>query len=154
MITRLGVAGVYVLDHDEAKRFFIDRLGFEERFDLTMDNGMRWLTVGPPADPRFQLSLTVPGSPMHDEETAAAIRDLLARGALSGGAWNTDDCRATYAEYTARGVEFVQEPHEVPYGVEAVFRDPWGNWYSLNEVPDSAFDTEEMARHYRRGDSA
>ncbi|MBV2366404.1 VOC family protein [Streptomonospora nanhaiensis] len=154
MITRMGVAGVYVLDHDEAKRFFIDKLGFAERFDLKMDNGMRWLTVGPPADPYFQLSLTVPGPPMHDAETAAAIRALLAKGALSGGAWNTDDCRATYAEYTARGVEFVQEPHEVPYGVEAVFRDPWGNWYSLNEVPASAFDTEEMSRHYERGDSA
>ncbi|QBI54399.1 VOC family protein [Streptomonospora litoralis] len=153
MITRMGVASVFVFDYEQAKRFFVDRLGFEERFDLQMDDGMRWLTVGPPADPQFQLSLTVPGPPLHDEEAAAAIRGLVAQGALSGGAWNTDDCRATYAEYAARGVEFLQEPHEVPYGVEAVFRDPFGNWYSLDEVSPAAFDPGAMAEHYRPGES-
>lgn len=144
MITRLGVAGIYVLDYEESKRFFIDKLGFEERFDLTMENGYRWLTVGPPGDPHFQLNLTVPGAPMHDEETAAMLRSLLAKGALSGGAWNTDDCRATYAEYTARGVEFLQEPQDRPYGVEAVFRDNSGNWFSLNETNFDAFDSAKM----------
>ncbi|MUL40584.1 VOC family protein [Streptomonospora sp. PA3] len=153
MITRLGVAGVYVSDYTEAKRFFLDKLGFEERFDLRMDNGMRWLTVGPPADPGFQLSLSVPGPPMHDEETAAAIRGLMAKGALSAGAWNTDDCRATYELYSARGVEFLQEPREVPYGIEAVFRDPFGNWYSLNELNPQALDAEAMAERFAPGEA-
>jgi catechol 2,3-dioxygenase-like lactoylglutathione lyase family enzyme len=148
MITRLGVAGIYVLDYEESKRFFIDKLGFEERFDITMENGYRWLTVGPPADPHFQLNLTVPGPPMHSEEDAAAIRALLAKGVLSGGAWNTDDCRKTYEEYVARGVEFLQEPQERPYGVEAVFRDNSGNWYSLNELSFDAFDSEAMAEKF------
>jgi catechol 2,3-dioxygenase-like lactoylglutathione lyase family enzyme len=149
MITRMGVAGIYVLDYEESKRFFIDKLGFEERFDLTMEDGYRWLTVGPPGDPHFQLNLTVPGPPMHDEETAAMLRSLLAKGALSGGAWNTDDCRATYAEYSARGVEFLQEPQERPYGVEAVFRDNSGNWFSLNETNFDAFDSEKMAEAFK-----
>ncbi|GAA1767291.1 VOC family protein [Streptomonospora arabica] len=153
MITRLGVASVFVFDYDEAKRFFLDKLGFEQRFDLMMDDGMRWLTVGPPADPVFQLSLSAPGPPMHDEETARTIRGLVAQGALSAGAWNTDDCRATYAAYRARGVEFLQEPHEVPYGVEAVFRDPFGNWYSLNELNEAALDAEAMAERFGPGDA-
>lgn len=151
MITRIGVVGIYVLDYEESKRFFIDKLGFEERFDLTMENGYRWLTVGPPADPRFQLNLTVPGPPMHDEETAAMIRTLVAKGMLSGGAWNTDDCRKTYEEYSARGVEFLQEPQDRPYGVEAVFRDNTGNWYSLNELSPNALDQEEMAKKFQPG---
>jgi catechol 2,3-dioxygenase-like lactoylglutathione lyase family enzyme len=153
MITKLGVASVYVEDADEAKAWFIDKLGFEERFDLTMENGFRWLTVGPPGDPMFQLSIAVPGPPMHDEETAASIRALLAKGALSVGAWNTDDCRKTFEEYSARGVEFLQEPQDRPYGVEAVFRDPWGNWYSLNETNFDAFDSEAMANAFEEGDS-
>lgn len=151
MITRLGVTGIFVLDYEESKRFFVDKLGFEERFDLTMENGFRWLTVGPPGDPYFQLNLAVPGPPMHDEETAAAIRALLAKGALSGGAWNTDDCRRTFEEYSARGVEFLQEPQERPYGVEAVFRDNSGNWFSLNETSADAFDSEAMAREFKPG---
>ncbi|MQA85291.1 MAG: VOC family protein [Streptosporangiales bacterium] len=151
MITRLGVAGIFVLDYEESKRFFIDKLGFEERFDLMMENGYRWLTVGPPADPRFQLNLTVPGPPMYDEETAAMIRALVAKGTLSGGAWNTDDCRKTYEEYSARGVEFLQEPQDRPYGVEAVFRDNSGNWYSLNELSPDALDREAIAKKFQPG---
>jgi catechol 2,3-dioxygenase-like lactoylglutathione lyase family enzyme len=151
MITKLGVATAYVSDYDQALDFFIGKLGFELRTDVTMENGFRWLTVGPPASPEFQLNLTVPGPPMHDEATAASLRELMAKGALSAGAWNTDDCRKTFAEYTARGVEFIQEPAERPYGVEAVFRDDFGNWYSLNELNDKALDQQAMSEAFESG---
>ena len=144
MITKLGVAGIYVTDYEESKALFLEKLGFEERFDVTMGDGYRWLTVGPPASPQFQLALSVPGPPKLDEDSAAAIRVLLAKGVLSGGAWNTDDCRRTFDLYSARGVEFLQEPVERPYGVEAVFRDNSGNWYSLNELNGQTFDREAM----------
>jgi catechol 2,3-dioxygenase-like lactoylglutathione lyase family enzyme len=153
MITKLGVASVYVTDYEEAKEFFVGKLGFTERFDVKMENGYRWLTVAPPSDPEFQLNLTVPGPPMHDEETVAAIRMLMAKGALSAGAWNTDDCRATHQQYSSRGVEFLQEPEDRPYGVEAVFRDPFGNWYSLNQTNDIAGNAEEISKHYEPGDA-
>lgn len=153
MITRLGVVGIYVTDYDEALAFFVDKLGFELRNDVMMENGFRWLTVGPPASPEFQANLSVPGPPMHDEETAAMIKALVAKGAIGAGAWNTDDCRRTFQEYSARGVEFLQEPAERPYGVEAVFRDPFGNWYSLNELNDKAFDREALADVYEPGGS-
>ena len=124
MITQIGVAGVFVTDYDEAKEFFIDKLGFELRHDLTMENGYRWLTVGPPASPQFQLAITVPGPPTHDEETAAMLRALLAKGVLSAGAWNTDDCRKTFAEYSARGVEFTRHLGDTPWNSrEFVVRD-------------------------------
>jgi catechol 2,3-dioxygenase-like lactoylglutathione lyase family enzyme len=144
MITKLGVSSVFVTNYEEAKAFFTDKLGFEVRHDLTMENGYRWLTVGPPASPEFQLSLNVPGPPAHDDETAEMLRTLMAKGALSVGAWNTDDCQKTFEEYSARGVEFLQEPVARPYGVEAVFRDPFGNWYSLNETNAAALDSEAM----------
>ena len=153
MITKLGVAGIYVTDYEESKAFFVEKLGFEERFDLTMENGYRWLTLGPPASPHFQLSLQVPGPPQLDEESAAAIRALLAKGVLSGGAWNTDDCRQTFELYRSRGVEFLQEPVERPYGVEAVFRDNSGNWYSLNELNGLTFDQDAMGEAFERSPS-
>ncbi|WP_026874983.1 VOC family protein [Jiangella gansuensis] len=151
MITKLGVASVYVNDYDEALAFFIDKLGFQLRSDVRMENGYRWLTVGPSASPEFQLALSVPGPPMHDEETAATLRALMAKGTLSGGAWNTDDCRRTFDEYSARGVEFIQEPVDRPYGVEAVFRDNSGNWYSLNELNDKALDQKAMSEAFESG---
>ena len=48
----------------------------------------------------------------------------------------TDDCHKTYEELSAKGVEFIQEPADRPYGIEAVFRDNSGNWYSLTQPHD------------------
>jgi hypothetical protein len=89
--------------------------------------------VGPPSQPDLEFILFEPGPSMHDEETGQQIRAPLAKGALGGGVWARDDCRATYGELAAKGVEFLQEPAERPYGIEAVFRDDWGNWFSLTE---------------------
>ena len=133
MITRLSHATVWVLDQDEALAFYTDKLGFEVRTDAVMDNGFRWLTVGPPDDPGFELVLAHAGPPMVAEEDAATIRALVAKGALGAGVWEADDCRKTYEELSARGVTFLQEPQERPYGIEAVFRDNSGNWFSLGQ---------------------
>jgi len=133
MIKRLSHAGVWVLDQDVALAFYTEKLGFEVRTDARMDNGFRWLTVGPKDDPDFELILGHPGPPMIDEESAAMVKGLVAKGALGGGVWEADDCRKTYQELSAKGVTFLQEPAERPYGIEAVFRDNSGNWFSLTE---------------------
>jgi hypothetical protein len=66
------------------------------------------------------------------------VKELVAKGALGAGAFETDDSRATHAELSARGVSFLSEPTERFYGVEATFRDNSGNWFSMTqrtEVP-------------------
>jgi catechol 2,3-dioxygenase-like lactoylglutathione lyase family enzyme len=136
MIKRLSHAGVPVLDQDSAKAFYTDKLGFEVRHDEKLD-GFRWLTVGPPDQPDLEFILFTPGPPMHDEESAEQLRALVAKGVLGGGVWATDDCRATYEELSARGVNFTMQPTERPYGIEAVFRDDSGNWFSLTQRKES-----------------
>jgi predicted enzyme related to lactoylglutathione lyase len=69
----------------------------------------------------------------HDPDTAEQIRSLVAKGALGAGVMGTDDCRKAYEELSARGVVFTQEPARRPYGIEAMFRDDSGNWFSLTE---------------------
>ena len=54
--------------------------------------------------------------------TCAKIKEVVTKGALGGGVFHTDDCRKTYAELKAKGVEFLSEPEDKPYGVEAVMR--------------------------------
>src|SRR5712691_9269223 len=97
--------------------------------------GFRWLTVGPKQQPDLRILLAEPKPPMVDEDTAKAIRALLAKGAFGAGVTETDDCRKTYDELNREGVNFLQEPAERPYGIEAVFRDDSGNWYSLTQRP-------------------
>jgi predicted enzyme related to lactoylglutathione lyase len=132
MITRYLAASVWVMDQDEALAFYTEKLGLEVRNDVTMD-GFRWLTVGATDQPELEIILVEPGPPMVDEEAAQHIRALVTKGAIGGGLFATDDCRATYEVLSAKGVEFVQEPAERPYGIEAVFRDNSGNWFSLTQ---------------------
>jgi hypothetical protein len=70
---------------------------------------------------------------MMDEQSAEQVKALVAKGVLGPGAFETDDCRGTYAELRERGVNFLSEPTERFYGVEATFRDNSGNWFSMTE---------------------
>ncbi len=132
MITNVSLVTLYVTDQDEAKKFYIDKLGFVERTDVTLGDGFRWVTVGHPSQPELDLTLMVPGPPL-DEDMADAVRRALAKGSMGGVGLQTDDCQKTYEELTAKGVDFVQTPAERPYGVEAILRDNSGNWCVLVE---------------------
>jgi catechol 2,3-dioxygenase-like lactoylglutathione lyase family enzyme len=132
MITNISLFTVYVSDQDESKTFYRDVLGFEERTDIQMGEGFRWVTMGHPSQPELEITLMVPGPPL-DDHMADAVRRSLANGSMGGFGLTTDDCRKTYEELTAKGVTFVQEPAERPYGIEAVMRDNSGNWLVLVE---------------------
>jgi catechol 2,3-dioxygenase-like lactoylglutathione lyase family enzyme len=132
MITALSHTTIWVLDQDEALEFYTRKLGFDVSTDATMDD-FRWLTVTPPDRPEHELVLAVPGPPMMDEESAAQVKTLVAKGALGAGAFDTDDCRGTFKELAARGVTFLTEPTERFYGIEATFRDNSGNWFSMTQ---------------------
>ncbi len=133
MITKLSHATIWVLDQEAARKFYTEKLGFEVKMDLTME-GFRWLTLVAPRQPEVELVLMEPRTgPMMDADTAAQIRDLIAKGAMGAGVLATDDCRKTYEELKARGVEFLSEPTERPYGIEAMLKDDSGNWFSLTE---------------------
>ena len=133
MITGLSHTTVWVLDQDEALDFYTQKLGFEVRTDVTMDGGFRWLTVGSPDQPDHQLVLLKPSPPMMDEATATTVKELVAKGVLGAGVLATDDCRRTYEELSDRGVNFLQEPTERFYGIEATLRDNSGNWFSMTQ---------------------
>jgi predicted enzyme related to lactoylglutathione lyase len=70
---------------------------------------------------------------MFDEATVKTIRELIQKGAMGAGVFDTEDCKATYEELKGRGVEFLSPPQERPYGVEAIFKDNSGNWFSLTQ---------------------
>ena len=132
MLTNISLFTVYVTDQDEAKAFYTDVLGFEERTDVRMGEGFRWVTVGHPSQPELEITLMVPGPPL-DDDMAEAVRRALAKGSMGGFGISTDDCHKAYQELQDKGVEFVQPPSDRPYGVEAVFRDNSGNWLVLVE---------------------
>ena len=92
MITKLSVTSVWVLDKDEALDFYVNKLGLEKSQDVKQGD-YRWLTVRVPGDAGIDISLEEPGPPAQDEATAAQLRELIAKGALGGVVFVTDDVR-------------------------------------------------------------
>jgi predicted enzyme related to lactoylglutathione lyase len=137
---RIANAQLWVHDQDEALAFYTERLGMEVRSDVTIPElgDFRWLTVAPPRQPDFAITLmAIPGPPVMDPETAEQVRTLMSKGFAGTVFLTTDDCRASYEELKGRGVEFTEPPEERPYGIDAGFRDPSGNALRLTEVNES-----------------
>ena len=133
---KIANAQLWVHDQDEALDFYTKKLGMEVRSDVTVAEmgNFRWLTVGPAGQPDTAIVLmAIPGPPVFEPETAEQVKSLTAKGAAGTIFLTTDDCRASYEELKSRGVEFVEEPEDRPYGIDSAFRDPSGNHIRLTE---------------------
>jgi catechol 2,3-dioxygenase-like lactoylglutathione lyase family enzyme len=141
MIQRMSHSAIFVLDQEVAKDFYVNKLGFEVNMDQSMPNGFRWLTVSPKGQPDLQIILMkVAPSPFDvanvqkiQPQDVETIGGLMKKGAFGAGVFQTADCRKTYEEMKAKGVELLSAPKDQFYGVEAVFRDPFGNWFSMTQ---------------------
>ena len=142
MITNVSLISVWVKDQDASLTFYTDVLGFEVGDDIQLAEDFRWLTVVHPNQPELHLHLTTPGPPL-SQELQSAIRSLDG-GGMPGVGLTVDDCRATYEALVGKGVTFLQEPADRPYGVEALLRDNSGNWLVM--VERRAFDPNTMTR--------
>lgn len=137
MIQRLTHASVYVLDQESAKDFYVNKLGFELKMEIPIGEGAKWLTVSAKDQPELELTLMpIAEGGMFDKETAANLADLVKRGTFGFGVFQCSDVYATYEELKSKGVEFTREPTEQFYGIEAMFKDDSGNWFSLTQFKE------------------
>jgi catechol 2,3-dioxygenase-like lactoylglutathione lyase family enzyme len=133
MALSLSTCFVLVHDPDLALAFYRDTLGLELRNDVARGD-FRWITVGSPSQPGVGIVLTnyLNGSPADVD----ALASLLAKGALNGVHFATDDIDATFAKVRAAGGEIVQEPTDQPWGTkDFAVRDPSGNMIRVDQPP-------------------
>ena len=129
----LSTCFVIVDDPERSLDFYRGALGLELRNDVGRDR-FRWITVGSPSQPDVAIVLTnyLNGSPADGEAVAA----LLAKGALNGVHFRTDDLDAAFAKVRAAGAEIVQEPTVQPWGTrDFAIRDPSGNLVRIDQPP-------------------
>jgi uncharacterized glyoxalase superfamily protein PhnB len=129
----LSTCFVLVHDPDVALAFYRDTLGLELRNDVARGD-FRWITVGADSQPDVSIVLTnyLNGSPADDDALAA----LLAKGALNGIHFHTDDLDATFEKLQSSSVEIVQEPTDQPWGTrDCAVRDPSGNMVRIDQPP-------------------
>ncbi|OBK20138.1 VOC family protein [Mycobacterium asiaticum] len=135
---KIASAHLWVHDQGVALKFWTEQVGMEVRQDVSLPEAdFRWLTVGPPGQDDVSLVLmAIPGPPVMDEVTHNQVAELMAKGFAGTVFLTTEDCHATFAEMKSRGVEFTEEPHEMPYGIDCGFRDPSGNSVRLTQLRD------------------
>ncbi|MFN8475850.1 MAG: VOC family protein [Anaerolineae bacterium] len=122
MIISLNFVSVVVSDQAAALDFYTNKLGFEKRRDYSFPSLPRFLTVAPAGQQEPEVVLVKAGA-----------STIEAHGGHTGMVFRTDDCRREYETLKARGVTFVSEPAEQPFGIQAQFTDPDGNIFSLAE---------------------
>ena len=131
----LTLSQCFVLVHDpeQALAFYRDTLGLELRNDVARGE-FRWITVGAASQPGVAIVLTnyLNGSPADVDELAA----LVAKGALNGVHFHTDDVDATFEKVRDAGAEIVQEPTDQFWGTrDFALRDPSGNMVRIDQPP-------------------
>jgi catechol 2,3-dioxygenase-like lactoylglutathione lyase family enzyme len=122
----IGLTALVVRDYDEALQFFVGTLGFELIEDTYVpEQNKRWVVVAPPGSKESRLLLA----------RAVGEAQLSRVGNQTGGRvflfLCTDDFWRDYHALTAKGVHFVREPRNEPYGTVAVFTDLYGNRWDL-----------------------
>jgi predicted enzyme related to lactoylglutathione lyase len=128
MSVRLNVVTVVVKDYEEALEFYTERMGFEKRTDVSLGPRSRWLTVAAPGQ-NVEILLQKPDPEEQGAEHARTLSYRIGQGTT----WvlGTDDCERAYKELSAHGVKFTETPKQVPWGIQAVLKDLYGNTFAL-----------------------
>jgi catechol 2,3-dioxygenase-like lactoylglutathione lyase family enzyme len=117
--TRIIVVSVPVSDQDQAKSFYVERLGFDLVRDDDSVPGLRWIEVRPSG-----------GAP---SLTLVDWFESMPAGSMRGLVFAVDEITAEYERLMSNGVEFDSPPRRQPWAIEAVFRDPDGNQFVLQQ---------------------
>lgn len=125
MNQRIVQVALVVADYDEAIRFYTSVLNFDLLEDEAMSETKRWVVLKPKGDGIFSLLLAKAAN----EEQEKVI------GHQAGGRvflfLHTDDFWRDHKDLVEKGVEFVRQPSDEPYGTVAVFKDLYGNLWDL-----------------------
>ncbi len=129
----LSLAQCFVIVHnpDQALTFYRDALGLELRNDVAKGD-FRWITVGAASQPDVSIVLTnyLNGSPADQD----AVAGLVAKGALNGVHFHSDDLDAAFERVRDAGAEIVEEPTDQPWGArDCAVRDPSGNLVRIDQ---------------------
>lgn len=121
-------------DHDAALGFYRDLLGMTVVNDVAYE-GLRWVTLGLPAQPGIEIVLESPlADPGASADDRRAVADLLAKGHLRAVILSAGDLDATFERLRSGGAEVLQEPMDQDYGArDCAVRDPAGNLIRINQ---------------------
>lgn len=138
MPIRLATVTLVVRDYDEAIAFYTQILGFELTEDSDRGSGKRWVTVraGTGAELLLAKAVTPEQESRIGNQTGGRVFLFL----------ETDNFARDYKLFTSRGVRFLEEPRNEPYGTVAVFVDLYGNKIDLIQTKTAELNSAARSR--------
>jgi catechol 2,3-dioxygenase-like lactoylglutathione lyase family enzyme len=122
-MNRLGLVTYVAREYDEAIEFFVGKLGFTLVEDTDMGGGKRWVVVSAGEGASLLIARA------EGDKQVASVGNQT--GGRVGFFLQTDNFDRDFAEWTARGVKFHEQPRREVYGTVAVFEDVYGNTWDL-----------------------
>lgn len=134
MISKITHTFIYVLNQDDALKFYTETLGFDLKANFPLGPDKKWISVSPPSQDDLEIVLMkATEGPFFTKDTALEVNQLVSKGILGWCVFECSDIYATYEDLKSKGVEFLNPPTETPAGVSANFKDNSGNWFSLKQ---------------------
>ncbi len=124
MINKIGKITIYVNNQEEAKDFWVGKLGFVVKFEQAMGPSAKWLEVAPNSDEfttfvLYDKNLMLKQNPKTNVEHPSIIL-------------STTDIEKAYGKMKDNAVE-VGELQAMPYGKMFTFKDQDRNEYLVRE---------------------
>lgn len=123
MINKVGKITIYVNDQEQAKDFWINKVGFVLKFEQPMGPNASWIEVGP-SEEEFTTLVLYSKSAMEQHQPSKVAHPTLL--------FSTTDIESAYEKMKQNGVE-VGEMQRMPFGTMFTFKDQDGNEYLLRE---------------------
>ncbi|WP_428911502.1 VOC family protein [Niallia sp. Krafla_26] len=123
MINKIGKVTIYVNNQEEAKDFWVNKIGFVVKGEFPMGPDATWLEVGPSED-EFTTLVVYDKALMEKQNPSAVAHPSIL--------FSTNDIDSAYEKMKQNGVE-VEELLKMPYGSMFTFKDQDGNSYLLRE---------------------
>lgn len=117
---KLELIQVPVSDVDQAKSFYVEKVGFHDDHDHQVSEEIRFVQLTPPGS---ACSISI----------GTGLGVDMAPGSVQGLQLVVTDAEAARAELAGRGVD-VSEIQEFPWGRFVFFTDPDGNGWNVQEI--------------------
>lgn len=136
MITRLAYVCLIVDDYDKALQWYTEKLGLEVRANRPYgpQSQYRWITVGTQEQQDLEIVL-------HKPDLGHSDPRLCKVGQVTHWVFYTDDCHKEVNRLKDQGVKIIREPEQMPWGLQAIFEDLYGNTFVLTEQPTKIIDS-------------
>jgi catechol 2,3-dioxygenase-like lactoylglutathione lyase family enzyme len=135
MLQSLAAITVLVPSYEDGLAFFRDVPGFVVLEDAPLSPTKRWVFVAQSPDAGAAIVLAVPSG----EPQRTRIGDRT--GGRVGFFLHSRDFWTDYNNLLRRGVNFLETPRHEPYGLVAVFADPWGGKWDLLQPGSGTSET-------------